>query len=321
MKTFHYTARDAGGALKSGDVAAADRAEALGKLKARQLVPVSVTEGARASSVTSRRFDTLQARRAAVAAALAAVAAAVLVGVALLRKGRPAAETAKPAPVAVPARPVAGVAPVQPPAAAPAEEPAPVAAAVKEAPLPPAVPAAPASAPVPAAAPKAEKPILVIDLRPGKTNAPPDGLTSGTERVLNTMFTARLGGPPPPLLYFPPHEATNLVAVLSRDIGVFDDDDEETVARKENLAIVKQKLKEFLGEGGKPEDFMVFYRDILKEAYEERTEMQQAYNALKAAGDETAAAAYFEEANKALLEKGSMPLMAPPRRPRRESAR
>jgi hypothetical protein len=318
MKTFQYTARDKTGALQNGAVTAKDRAEALGKLKAQQLVPVSVTEGARAPVGTAWRFDAVLIRRTAVfAVALVAVATAVLVGVSLLRKRQPDTETTKPAARAAVAAPaVSNSVPAQPPAAAP--EPT-IVTAESEAPPPQALPVVAPERERGIAAPRPAPPVLMVDMRPGKTNTPPDGLTSGTERILNTMFTARLGGPPPPLLYFPPNEVTNLVAVLSRNIGVFDDDDEATLIKKENLAIIKQKLKEFLNEGGRPEDFMVFYRDILQEAYEERTEMQQAYNALRAAGEEEAAAEYLAEANKALLEKGSMPLTTPPRRrPRQE---
>ena len=257
MKTFQYTARDKTGALQNGTVTAKDRTEALGKLKAQQLVPVSVTEGARAPR-PRRGADAVLIRRTAVfVVALVAVATAVLVGVSLLRKRQPDTETTKPAARAAVAAPaVSNSVPAQPPAAAP--EPT-IMTAESEAPPPQPLPAVAPERERGGAAPRPAPPVLMVDMRPGKTNTPPDGLTSGTERILNTMFTARLGGPPPPLLYFPPNEVTNLVAVLSRDIGVFDDDDEATLIKKENLAIIKQKLKEFLNEGGRPEDFMVFY--------------------------------------------------------------
>lgn len=317
MKNFNYTARDTGGALKKGHLAAADRSGALEALRAKGLVPVALEEGAAARSGPAWRLDAIWLRRAVLAVVLlVAVGAFVIVGLASRQKSKPADAAVKPAADTGTRSADRG----GPPAALPAaEEPVPpVAEPVAETPAPPAGPAVRPDNTVKIPAPKTVRPMIVSDLRPGKTNSPPDGLSSGTERILNTMFTARLGGPPPPLLYFPPQEATNLVAVLSSDIIVFDDDDDDAVSKKENLAVVKQKLKEFLQAGGKAEDFMVYYRDILKEAYAERTEVQQAYNALRVSGDEKAAAEYFEEANKALLEKGYLPLSVPPARARRE---
>lgn len=138
MKTFGYTARDHSGALKSGTVTAGDRAEALAALKARQLVPVSVTEGAQPRSGAARRFDAVWISRAVLVIALVAVGTFVMVEFAVRQKGRPAGSAVKPA-AANKAPPAVKV--VKPPAVLPpAEKPAPppVETAV-ETPAPPAV--------------------------------------------------------------------------------------------------------------------------------------------------------------------------------------
>jgi len=311
MKHFTYIARDRSGAVKKGAVAASDRSEALARLKAMALIPISVSENGQARSRQSAWPLSGSWLRRAVWFIPLAVVLFVIVRLALPQKGR--AVVAERLPAATKMSPVAErvVTAAKPPAApAMAEDlaPSPV-ETINEVLAPPVVSTDQVASP-----PKEKTRRMVSDLRPGRTNSLPSGLSSGSERVLNAMFTASLGGPPPPLLQFPPNEATNLVAVLSRDIVVFDDDDEATVAKKTNLAVVKQKLKEYLQEGGKAEDFMVYYRDILKQAYEERVERQKAYNALRMSGDEKAANEYFESANRELAGKGYLPLSNPPAR-------
>lgn len=313
MKSYDYQARDAAGAIKTGLVNSESRAVAVQKLKDQGLVPISVTEQRGAIASPSKWFQGFPIKLLASILVLLVGGYAIYAYIAFKKKHTPTDNTANRT-LQIPKQPVAKNADEAPKATAkPQSE-------LKESPelelesltpqpneanlRPLKTEAKPQGLPLPKR--------IVSDLRPGKTNSLPSGLSSGTERVLNTLISSPLGGPPPPLLRLPPGEAENLLDVLNRDIIVFDSDDPETVAKKENLAAAKQILKDFIKDGGKAEDFMAHYHAILVKASQERNDLQKEFRKLIQAGKLDEAEKFFNEANASLAEEGYLPLRLPP---------
>lgn len=311
MKTFSYTATDKDWALRRGVLQAEDRIAALAELRRRGLTPVSVTEGR--APRAARGFSFPPRARVLAALGLLLLAAGGAWWWARERRGTPGA---------TPAVPVVPAGPVTPAGTSPAAAmPAKPAAAAPVAPAPASVTppysagttgtvAAAATESAPAAS-KRPIPKRIIETIPGMaTNPPPEsGFSSGTERILNMVMNAMPGMPPPPLILLPPGE--DLAKVLERDIGVFDDDDEQTIAQKANVAHAKQLLKEYLAQGGDPETFLEHYHGTLKQAFEERQAAQKYTMELIRAGDKKGAAEYMTRKNAELEKRGIMPVQIP----------
>lgn len=306
MKNFAYTVRDSGGALRRGTLDAPDRASALAALRRQDLTPVALEEGG-----ASARGRAVPPRAGAAWAALALAVLAVGGGLwlALSRRSAPAAPVvpvapAAPATPAVPAVPVAPVVTAEPAGT--------VGTAVGNA----GTAETPASErPAPAAGvglSARKKPMRVIEAIPGmSTNPPPQtGFSSNTERVLNMIMNAKRGMPPPPLIPLPPGE--DLAKVLERDIGVLDEDDEQTIAEKANVAYAKKLLKEYLEQGGDPDAFLEHYHGALKKDFEERQSAQKFMMELLWAGDKKGVEEYMTRKNAELEERGIVPLKIPP---------
>ena len=298
-------ARDASGALKGGGLEAANRAEALEALKSEGLSPVSLAEGPAPRGPGRRgRFTAICLGSAALALLFAGYAAwrhplrkEEPGAVATVKAGDPARPKTQPPPYeeTEPAR--APQESLETPGGAPAKTarpdkgaPAPVA---KRAPLP-----------GPPSGGQAAEPL------PDVPDSWPTGYSSGADRVINMIVNAQLGNPPPPLLQLPPGE--DVAKALSRDILLFDDDDEKTRQEKENVAHAKQLLREYLGQGGTPETFLRHYHGQLVQAFDEWREAQKTTTLLLSSGEEKAAGEFIEAKNRDFLGRGIRPVMLPP---------
>lgn len=306
MKNYAYTAKDATGALTRGILSAADRAAALEALRSQGLMPVKVEE-----------TSTAPAGRRTVPPRVLAYAAIVLILLAggvwrvSSRRGRqrpvkqPPAAGERASPQAA-TKPVARPAPSDPVQPRPAES-VPSDLSVPSAP-PPAVatPTAPTTT-APASQPKRKA--LRIDAILDMSTNTPSGYSSGTEKVINMIVNTRPGSMPPPLLRLPKGE--NIAEILNRDIIVFDDDSEKTVAEKENVAYAKTLLKAYIDGGGNAEDFLDHYHKTLSDAFNERQASQKYTMELLRAGDKEGAEKYMAEKNEELKAKGIMPIQIP----------
>jgi len=315
MKSFAYTARDASGATKRGEVAAADRADAVRKLRAEGLVPLSLDEGAPSAGGRPRsnvRFTALGA-----AALLAAVAL-----VALLAR-RPAPTPAPPPATATGTHSAAPSAPAVP--AVPATPAVPAAPAVQAAPPAPEAPAAPAAAtrgtpqrPVTAAPPhrrprpSAKGQVLIVNPPPAVTNKPPEKplFERVTEQRLALYAEPGASMPPPPPGLIDEVDA-DVEKALASDIEVKAGDDETTVRTKESVALLKEELRKYLAAGGTTRD----YFEALAKRQVEEAEMVDVGRSFVieklAAGDVNAAQEAYREVNVHLAEKGLPPLVLP----------
>ena len=134
---------------------------------------------------------------------------------------------------------------------------------------------------------------------------------SGTEQVIGIIMNTRLGKKPPPLFNLPRSE--DISRILDRDITVYDDDDEAVIEAKANTAHAKQLLKQYLKDGGTPENFLRYYHGLLQEAHEEWNTAQRHVLDLLLEGRQEEAEQYAESQTKVLAEKNIQPVVIPPR--------
>ncbi|MDR3207928.1 MAG: hypothetical protein LBT60_06305 [Oscillospiraceae bacterium] len=142
----------------------------------------------------------------------------------------------------------------------------------------------------------------------GATNRAETGYSSMTERIINMVVNTKPGYMPGPLLALPPDE--DLEKVLNADIGIFDDDTDEKIGQKKNVAYVKERFKAYLAAGGEKDGFLADYHQGLVALAAERNDAQGHYYQLKKAGEDQAAALYFEEKNREYEGRGIAPLRA-----------
>jgi hypothetical protein len=149
-----------------------------------------------------------------------------------------------------------------------------------------------------------------VEAEPAAPVRPRQSFTSGSEQVIATVMNTRLGRRPPPLFNLP--MAEDIGKVLDRDIVLYDDDDERAVEAKANVAHAKQLLKEYIRDGGRPEDFLRHYHGILQEAYEEWNTAQRHVLALLLEGRQGEAELYAEDQTRTFAERGIQPVNIPP---------
>jgi hypothetical protein len=302
MKSFNYTARDKTGGMKSGSLQAADRNSALQELTAKGLVPLSVIEGV--ARTTGYTFNPLYV----LYLALALVVIGFAVKFFFLDTFHKATSEKKPK--------IATKSTVKEPKNNNKKN---------NVPDNPATNATMTVSPLNASftnlenkvSEKKERRVLrpyldqtnrVIRFGGNKTNAP-TGFTSRIDFAINQLASTQMGMPPPPLIFIPPGE--DVKAALERSILVYDTDTEETIEKKAAIAQSKQAMKDYIAQGGNPNEFSNFYHKQLLNAYEERRASQKNAMDLLKAGDKDGAALYVEEQNKKFAEKGYVPISIP----------
>ena len=125
---------------------------------------------------------------------------------------------------------------------------------------------------------------------------------TNTERIISGFANTKRGFPPPPLLNIPFGE--NLNEILNSDIVIYEDDDERTVAIKENCAQLKEEMKQYIADGGTPENFLAWYHNELSKDYNSWKDSQQYIVQLMKEGMIQEAEEYMEKANAELTKSG-----------------
>jgi len=154
--------------------------------------------------------------------------------------------------------------------------------------------------------------IVVASILPdgSVTNVPPRAaFDSPAERALSVIVNTQPGMPIPPLMVMPTGQ--EFIDALNKAIVVYEDESEGTIEKKANVARAKEALKEYLEQGGKPEDFLLFYRKELHNQFNERRLANIEINRLVKEQGEAAALTYAEEMNKAFEERGIKKLQVP----------
>lgn len=305
MKAYSYTAKDQTGATTKGVIQAADRGAALAALKAKGLMPVSVTEGGQISREVALPAW-FSVRILALAGLVIVLGAGCLLW--LMRKpGKPVVEVKEPK-VSVEKKavtPVQSVAKVNE-----STEPVPqeVAVAVQK----PARPTVQEQTPPPAAT--VAKPKAARVLKPGyrenaDTNAPNPHATfrTRTERVLSQLLSAKPGEVIVEIGLGPNFE-DDFQAALKNQIEIYPTDSEEMAAHKEDVAWCKEELKKMVAEGASPQEVIAKLREEHNAVVAFRTDLQRKLTELKKEGNLEEAEKFANEANELLKPYKTRPL-------------
>ncbi len=147
-----------------------------------------------------------------------------------------------------------------------------------------------------------------INLEPSSNRT----FATGTEQVMGWIFNTVPGDMPPILPQIPIFEEAHLTEILFNKNEIKDDDDERIVELKENVALAKKEMIKFIKEGGMPDEFLEYYRNILVDAHREfQSSQQEVFKMVRE--DPEGAAAYLEMVNKRLDEKGIKRVRIPPK--------
>ena len=147
-----------------------------------------------------------------------------------------------------------------------------------------------------------------INLEPSSNRT----FATGTEQVMGWIFNTVPGDMPPILPQIPIFEEAHLTEILFNKNEIKDDDDERIVELKENVALAKKEMIKFIKEGGMPDEFLEYYRNILVDAHREfQSSQQEVFKMVKE--DPEGAAAYLEMVNERLSQKGIKHVKIPPK--------
>jgi len=295
MKNFNYTARDKSGAIKSGSLKALDRNAAMHELTAQGMVPLSVTEGAVSGAGKGTQALSQRSMIIVLIVGLALVAGVIawmrMTAVKTANEKKP--RKVEQAQRAVSRRSASMKTNGTGRATGGDSEPLKTTTQGVQ------------SVQSNHAKTLSETNIVEVPKEPKR----PKDYPSGVEQVMSWIVNKRLGDTPFFLPRLSPTE--NIVEILERDLIVYDDDTEAKFQAKANVAQAKQMLKEYMAQGGKPEEFLKHFHSELLEANREWKEAQKQVSTLMQTGDREAALVYVEEANKRLAEKGIKPLISP----------
>jgi hypothetical protein len=297
MKSFTYTARDTKGATQTCNIQADDRAGVVREVKARGMVPLSITEnrgGKHAiapSWYPSRSLKTL----------MMAIVSLIAIGMALFTLTLK--DTTR---LSNPKEKVKSKNVTSKTHANGHNEASPMSNSVDEK----STANTNKRSFIPIISSNNQDSTTSLDATNTSTNKVRPHFSSMAERNISMLINTPLGSMPPPILgKFPTNE--NLMAILERDIMVYDEDNEKMLQRKANVAVAKQMLKEFMAQGRTSSDFIDIFRKQLADAYKERKVHQDVITQLYRAGEYDAALKYAEEQNPALQAKNITPLHVP----------
>ena len=133
---------------------------------------------------------------------------------------------------------------------------------------------------------------------------------NATEQMLDFIFNTEVGLMPPPCPKLPKHELKNIQQILDTALISSEEDDEALAERKETIELAKKELKDYLSQGGTPDEFFTYYHAQLMKAFNERQMMQTAVVKI-AQEDPLVAKEYLEEVNASLRDKGIKEIHVP----------
>ena len=320
MKTFTYSAREPGGAVRRGTLQAQDRAAAVAALRGQGVVPLTLEEGpAGMGTAVGGRVGPQRTRLIALAAG---ALVAVVAGGMLLLRGAPRPQPEKPsavAPIAVPVQAVAlprdsgappaaetvAAAPVQSAGATEAAGSAAVAGAAD-----PASAAAQAVvSPAPTNPPPRRRPgVRITDKDGNEMFKPRPEIKTQTDRFLWAVVNSSGTGMIPVAV---PHVKRDFTNALNARIEIRPDDTPEDIAAKQGVEQLKQEIKTLLDEGHALEDVIQVIQRERNTLAEYRRGVQQTLFQLVREGRMEEAATYQEAANQELSKENAAPLYVP----------
>lgn len=143
---------------------------------------------------------------------------------------------------------------------------------------------------------KAEKP---VDLTPYRKRI----FDNGAEQLMGLIFTTEPGCLPFPIPHMDEQIRKDFASALISKLEAKEDDDEYTLEVKERVELAKKEMRRYLKEGGDPDDFMQYYYNELRTAFDHREEALRQANQL-AEEDPSLAREFVAKVNEKFKEKG-----------------
>lgn len=137
---------------------------------------------------------------------------------------------------------------------------------------------------------------------PPKHERPRRVFSSPAEQVISSFANARPGYPPPIMMRFP--AGRSVEEILDTPVEILEDDDEATVALKENCARLKEDIRAYIAEGGTAENFLLAYHNELSKDYEDWQSSQRRIVQLLKEGALEEAERFAEAANADFAARG-----------------
>lgn len=133
-----------------------------------------------------------------------------------------------------------------------------------------------------------ERPKTIYELRPdidwdAMTNRT---FSTGTEQLLSWICHTTPGEMALPLPPLSPEEKQNMAAILISRNEIKDTDSEDIAEVKESVEFAKKELRDFIKEGGNPDDFFAYYDKAIKDAFEKRNSLIEELQAMQSDDDE-----------------------------------
>lgn len=95
---------------------------------------------------------------------------------------------------------------------------------------------------------------------------------TGTEQLMSWVFSVTPGDMPMPIPPIGEEDRKNLAAILISKNPISEKDDEKTAFCKEQVDFAKKEMAKYIGEGGDPDDFLQYYFQELKLAFDKRND-------------------------------------------------
>lgn len=126
---------------------------------------------------------------------------------------------------------------------------------------------------------------------------------TGVEQLMSWVFSTTVGDMPMPIPSIGEEEKKNIVGILMSDNPITDLDDEKSKFCKENVMAAKKEMMKYLKEGGDPDEFLQYYFQELKYAFDKRNEarsqIQEAWEEDPEVGKE-----FLKRVNESFAEEG-----------------
>ena len=139
---------------------------------------------------------------------------------------------------------------------------------------------------------------------------------TGLEQVMGWIFTTEVGDLPPPLPNISDFDFVHLQEILEIKNDVKETDSDKQADTKATVDFAKKELKKYLERGGDPQEFLAYYHDELKAAYQERQIAQQQVMKVLTTEPELVDE-YLQKVNADLAERGIKGVVIPERTRRR----
>ena len=127
---------------------------------------------------------------------------------------------------------------------------------------------------------------------------------TGTEQLLSWVCQVSPGDMPMPIPRLDDEEKKNILGILISKVKVNETDDDKLASLKEDVNFAKKQMASYMAQGGDPDEFLQYYFQELKRAFDYRNEVRTQIERIYEDGDKELAREFGKKANAMLAERG-----------------